>query len=86
MREKYEPLIWSYLGSTVSHSVQEYQVEVQQPTLSRSSPERSFTPEELGELLVKAVESMTPPEVCKYPALYQPHTLLEMPIHKCSVV
>ena len=58
LRETYEHLIWSYLSTTVSDSVQEYQVEAQHPTLSRSSPLTSYSPEELGDLLVKAVETM----------------------------
>ena len=66
MREKYEPLIWSYLSTTVSYSVHEYQVEAQHPTLSLSSSLTPFSPEELGDLLIKAVEDKTPTEVGCY--------------------
>ena len=53
-------------STTVSYSVHEYQVEAQHPTLSLSSPLTPFSPEELGDLLIKAVEDKTPTEVGCY--------------------
>ena len=56
MREKYEPLILSYLSTTVSYFVHEYQVEAQHLTLSLSSPLTPLLPEELGDLIKSVVE------------------------------
>ena len=62
MREKYQSLIWSYLTITVSYSVLEYQVEVQHLTRHCHPPLIPFSPEEQGNLLLKAVEVTKPTE------------------------
>ena len=73
LRDKYESVIWTFLSTTVSDSVLEYQVEAQQRMQSLSTPATPFSPEELGDLLVNAVKTMRPTEVCTSNAACNQH-------------
>ena len=49
---------------TVSQTVSDYQVEAKQKNMLTNSPDHTpFTSEEVGKLLVKAVEGLKPTQV-----------------------
>ena len=62
LREEYE----SYLNMTVSWTVTDYQVDAKEKNMLTSSPDHTpFTPDEVGKLLVKAVEGLKSAQVQK---------------------
>ena len=64
LKEIYESTLWGYLSTTICQTVAVYQVEPKQTPISAFSPCTPFSGEKLGALLIKAVEGLTPTQVC----------------------
>ena len=66
LKEEYEDVLWSYLNTTVRQTVTDYQVDTKEKNMLTSSPDHTpFTADEVGKLLVKAVEGLKPTQVQK---------------------
>ena len=66
LKEEYEDILWRYLNTTVSQMVTDYQVDAIEKNLLKSSPDHTpFKADEVGKLLVKAIEGLKPTQVQK---------------------
>ena len=64
LRKQYKSTLWAYFDTTIRQSVTEFQVQPKE-TATISPHGAPLSAEELGELLVKAVDGLTPAQVDK---------------------
>ena len=76
LKERYEDAIWNYLGTVITQTVSEFQVDHKISDTLDFTPTTQYSPEELGNLLTKAVEGLTPTQVTMFHLLVRIHALL----------